>query len=840
MLLQFGKAIRILSRLRSRHLPFCLVVPLLIVVVTWPAASTVFDMHTERWPADSGDLMMKYWDAWYGKRILAGQASLYHTDLLFYPSGLSLVFHNFSLPHMAVFGGLSAFLPAVNAYELTYLLTLFSNALAAYVFLLCAVRDKWVATAGSAVFTLNPYIINHSMHPETIILATIPLALYAYRRSVNMGSMVWLLLSGILVGITAYVGLYVLVCLGITLGVYALMICGKNWRRPRYWMNFAALGLVAGAVSSARVYPMISSDEGLAEALAKSSITYGEDDANLLINRRHPLVAATSFAASLEPRVTGDGYIGYALMFLIALGCVRGRRREWIPWLGIALFFVVLRMGHLLQFNGQVFSDIVLPKLLLDDVFPWLFKGFWNPTFLHIGVLLPLAMLVALAMRELTRDYPRRAKVLAVLAITLVLVFEYYQPPALVASSDTKHRRWISWLQDEGAPDEIRLIHLPMGRHFSKVYGFYQTLNGFPYVEGLAARTPADAYSYIEANKLLSSWFEFATWRCESRSRDDFLAALDELVSDGFTHVILHRDLLLHRSLADNFVNILPAYRDERLAIYRIESLRLLCDLDNLSVSDSLSSIPAIGAPSATGLSLAPTLRILPDIADGDSQRAATSLLIKDRQVLALNIRDVIRGANSVPRQSSIHPFGALAADHDYLILAYDAATTAPDIIADHIKWLSMHLRECDQVVETEEAISRTFALVSIYCNIAFAEEPLEIRYDNGIQLQNLAFRLKEDTLNLALLWKSLPDETHSVSFQVFDANETRLLGQDFTFGRDALSQYQVDLSALEPGNYIVKLIVYNYETGVSLPGVELRRQERFDRALEVATITVD
>ena len=77
------------SNTLRQHLHF-LIMPLLIIVMTWPMANIIFDVETVRWPAGPGDTYMKYWDAWYGKLVLAGQADLYHTDLLFYPNGLSL------------------------------------------------------------------------------------------------------------------------------------------------------------------------------------------------------------------------------------------------------------------------------------------------------------------------------------------------------------------------------------------------------------------------------------------------------------------------------------------------------------------------------------------------------------------------------------------------------------------------------------------------------------------------------------------------------------------------------------------------------------------------------
>ena len=108
------------TRTLREHLHFIIIVPLLIIVMTWPTFVHVFDSDGF-WLPSHEDMYMKVWDAWYGKLMLSGQAEFYSADLLFHPNGLSLDFHNFSLPHMFVFGGLQEIIPAANALH-THLL----------------------------------------------------------------------------------------------------------------------------------------------------------------------------------------------------------------------------------------------------------------------------------------------------------------------------------------------------------------------------------------------------------------------------------------------------------------------------------------------------------------------------------------------------------------------------------------------------------------------------------------------------------------------------------------------------------------------------------------------
>ena len=54
-------------------------------------------------------------------------------------------------------------------------------------------------------------------------------------------------------------------------------------------------------------------------------------------------------------------------------------------------------------------------------------------------------------------------------------------------------------------------------------------------------------------------------------------------------------------------------------------------------------------------------------------------------------------------------------------------------------------------------------------------------------------------------------------------------------FHYDPLSYRRIDLSSLAPGEYVAKMILYNYETRVSVPGTVTSSDTRFDREFEFA-----
>ena len=132
---------RLVSVLRN-HLHFIVIVGILTAAMTWPTIRYIFDTSVFWLPIDSGDTFIKIWEAWYAPRILADPANYLFTDLLFYPEGLSLAYHIFTIPHIILQRALQLFLPVSNAYNAAYLLIIASSAAAAYVYLLYLIKGS--------------------------------------------------------------------------------------------------------------------------------------------------------------------------------------------------------------------------------------------------------------------------------------------------------------------------------------------------------------------------------------------------------------------------------------------------------------------------------------------------------------------------------------------------------------------------------------------------------------------------------------------------------------------------------------------------------------------------
>ena len=228
------------------HLHFIIIVPLLIIVMTWPTIVHVFDTGTFAVPTRNTDVWQKMWDVWHAKQFLVGRADFYYSETMFYPTGVSLVYQNFSLPHMVIINLLNTLLPIANAYNITYLLIVFVATLSAYIYLYYLFGDKWLALLGAVIFGLSQHVVSHVAHPDVNLIVSLPLSAYFFQRGIQEHRRQHILLCAITVGFTAFMSIYIFVCVLITMALIVLYFAIDRWREARYWRAIVVLCLIIG------------------------------------------------------------------------------------------------------------------------------------------------------------------------------------------------------------------------------------------------------------------------------------------------------------------------------------------------------------------------------------------------------------------------------------------------------------------------------------------------------------------------------------------------------------------------------------------------------------------
>ncbi len=828
------------------HLHFIVVMPLLIILMTWPVFFQIFNSDDFWLARQNIDSNMIVWDAWYLKLLLGGQANFYYTDLLFHPTGVSLAFHNFCLPHMIVFAGLQTVLPASSAFNATFLLLSFLTAAAGYVYLNYLFGDKWIALFGAAVFGAGSFVLSRQAHPNIAFIATIPLSLYFLHCGLLEGRLKPLIVAGAFIGATAFIGMYTLVCLLMMLAAYLLYFACRRWAQREFWLHIFLMTLVIGAFVALRFYPMLVDPQGVANALSKGAgREVAKDFLGYFVNTQHPITQPILTALFPIKRFdlnwSNVVFLGYIPMLLFSWALLRSEnRRRLLPWLALALVFLILRLGSFLTLNGVDYPNFVLPLRTLKEAVPQLFQPFWAVDNFHAGALFPFAVLACYGLRQVLRSVSTRRRLVAILILTGATAFEYFEPRV---SEDFPAARleFIAWLQGKPDQDSIRLIHVPFGTQQQKVYGYYQTYNGYPHAAGRPTRTPETAFDYIRSNFILGAWNAGDGVACLPGNREDFVAAQEQLLADGFTHIVVHRYWRSVASESKTLLYLPAAYEDDYVLIFRVEDLRLNCKSEailNAGAQSLLTTFTGAGA-------ILPAKRVSvlslhdDEMTDGQLFSYYSALAESGAKPLPLREEDLAGGQTPSPVVPLIDR-GAALAGNDIVLIAYDPRFSDTIDPAPYEDWVAREFAPCGLAVDSDSAVVTLYLRPDFPCALLTGVQPLGAQFDNGARLGSLITETRGAFLDVYFVWDKLPAENHSVSIQIFDSAGAKIHNQDFVLADDAFAHHQTDVTPLAPGDYQVKLILYNYATGASVPGEKIGSGARFDREFEIGDLAVD
>ena len=808
--------------------------PLVVIVLTWPTLPQLFNGEDFWLHNPSPDALLRIWDSWHVGQVLAGQAELWYTVDMFHPRGASLTFQSYSFPHALLLLALKNVMPTDSAYNLLFMLILCFNGFSAYVLIRHLLQDKWVALYGAVVAVLGISFSHSIAVADLICIGTMPLTLYFFHRAVFEDRLFFAALAGFCAGITAFISMYILVFILLSAAFYAAFLLPARWRKPAFWRLLLVFALLCAVISALRLYPMLADTATLQEGLTKyQGWKRSSEVLDYFVNSPNPFTGRLLHAIfNLPPDARYlYVYLGYINLFFLACALLnkRGRKRA-LPWAALFIFFAFMRLGDYLTFNGVAYQDILLPRRVLVEIFPILFEQIGPYVYLY-ALVTPLSLLSSYGLAALIRGRSARTRTLVALAAVLILAIEFYSP--ITGFSFPKGATaYINWLKSE-PDDPIRLINLPSQTPYVRYSMYVQTLSGYPTASGFLWRTVRSTEAYFDRNLLLREWRGRRSGHCFGRQMA-YQEAVDELLSDGFTHIVLHLWKNRAHSVQHSFLDLPAAYDDGLVRIYRLRDMRLGCqDLPpEFAVFDQFLESPwGAWQPGSSLLSYHPRLPL-------DSDRfayldAAIDLTSNWRSFLHLYLE---QGAPTFQTASGKAVTAEDFKKYDQVIyLVTDLRETDPALLAstpplDQYESCGRQSFEGGWVVI--RLLRREFS-----CALYAAPAPLQARYDNGAHLANLLVTPAEGDLEIQLRWGALPVPKHAFSVQFFDESGKMIHNQDFVVSDGALARHHIDYQALPPGEYAVKLILYNFETRRSVSGTAGETGERFERELELATI---
>ena len=347
-----------------------LVYVLLTLVMTYPLPLRL----STHYVGTGSDLLIFPWNDWWcRKALIEGRNPLYST-WLFYPRGVSLVFHNFAWLNTAMWLPLSPLVGPVAAYNLIFLFNLALGGVAMHSLVRYLTGDHRAAFVGGLIFAFWPCRMSHYNHPNMISVGWIPLFLLFFIRTIReTPKLKSALLAALFLALTGLARWLHLIFAG---GMAAVYVVTSLFSERRCWnrRTVAALGLAFGLATvlmAPLLSPLVSAqmEGGTQEqdVFSTDPDLYSTDLVSYFVpDRAHPLFRA--WLAPLWSRMRRGSYLGYTALALAIVGALRGRR-DRAAWLVMGFGLFVLSLGPRLQVAGRT----------LDVRLPYAWVGNWEP-----------------------------------------------------------------------------------------------------------------------------------------------------------------------------------------------------------------------------------------------------------------------------------------------------------------------------------------------------------------------------------------------------------------------------------------------------------------------------
>jgi len=534
----------LLGPLRRGALPALLYIALALLM-TFPV---VLHLNTRR-AGNVADSNVFVWDLWLFDHALRSGRPLTSTDLGYYPETVSLAYHTMNWVACAVAVPLLRVLSLTATYNVILVLTLAAGAFAMYWLAAAVTRCHWSSVVAGFAFGFSSYMMAHALgHLNLISAQFLPVTCLLFCSALITGRPTQALAGGVALGLCGLCDWYYVVFGMIAMVCLAVVALVQSRLSPAALLRTGALGLLSGGTAALVLLPLLvpaQRERGRASYMNVNlglTTTFSADVLDLVRpSRLHSLRRPLPEQIPMEKYVTP----GLAVMALAVVG-LRRQRRLLAPWAAVALCGWVLACGPSLQVGGtpgpsaltgillggppgtgldlplsgafashycvgviahpqraltQPGPSVVMPFYWLTQALPVL-GPFKAPARLAVLAIMGLGLCASVGLSSLhdrwVADRGRKAAWAAPAALCAVILFESLAVP--YPTTTTKVHWFYHWLAR--SPGDFAIVEAPMGPGFS-AYQAYQTVHHKRLFEVHLARTPPEAFAFIEGNGLL-------------------------------------------------------------------------------------------------------------------------------------------------------------------------------------------------------------------------------------------------------------------------------------------------------------------------------------------------
>jgi hypothetical protein len=490
------------------------------LAATWPLAT-----HVQGWVPGLGDWGQNLWALWWTRQALLKLAQLpFFTTYLFYPEGVSLLFHPLdvadgllALPLYGLWGG-------DVAYNLVILLSFVLAGWGAYGLALYLTGQRAASFVAGLIFALSPYHFQRVDlgHLNLATIQWLPFYTLFLLKFVEQRS--WRA-AGLAIFFLVFMALhswyYVMYAGLLSLAVIfwpgrvgereleelrketerkAVFFSGDGWAR-----RVGRVGVVlggAGIILLPLLWPMLQLLGTTTLIGAHEPLRHSVDLRSFWVPgppsawaNRFEEVWVSYAAQNREPGASA--YLGYMALALSLVGLVGRRwRRQALWWLTTAISFTVLALGPQLQMDGRILEVWLPYSWLAQGVSLFAVTGI--PGRFVVMTSLALAMLAAYGLSYVSSQIsPVRPplRLWVCLGVGLLIGLEYLVIPLRLTST-----RVDTFYQSLAAdPAAYALIDIKWDANFLM---HAQTVHGKPLIGGWLARLPQEQAAYLEQESL--------------------------------------------------------------------------------------------------------------------------------------------------------------------------------------------------------------------------------------------------------------------------------------------------------------------------------------------------
>jgi hypothetical protein len=536
---------------------------LLTLVMTYPVLFQIGSHYV----GVGGDLLVFIWNDWWSRKcLLEGHTPLF-TTWLFYPRGVSLVYHNFAWLNTGLWLPLAPLIGPIAAYNVIFLFNLALGGVGMHLFVYYLTKNHRAAFLSGLVFAFWPCRMSHYNHPNMISVGWVPLFLLflvqTIREELKLKPALLAAVFLALTGLARWLHLIFAGAMSLAYLVYSVLLERPCWNRRTSLALALTVGLAVVLMApllSPLVVAQVKGGEKSEDIFSTDPALYSTDLVSYFVpDRSHPLFQ--TWLSDLWSRTRRGSYLGYSVLALAVIGLCKGQRDRFL-WLVLGAGLFVLSLGPDLQVGGHRLN-VVLPYAWVQD---WsAVRVVRQPDRFSVLLSLPLAVLAGYGAAWLLPRL-KRPWVWTVSLSALVL-FEYLPWPYPTVRLSVPP--FYEQLAQE--PGDFAILDLPMGdRTASKPYMYYATVHQKPLVGGHVSRLPASAYDFIDSIPLLYGLHQ-------SNEMDpalgDISRQLSALADANIRYLILHTKMAPPEQSARwrEWLAIEPMVEDEEIVVYRTQ-----------------------------------------------------------------------------------------------------------------------------------------------------------------------------------------------------------------------------------------------------------------------------